>query len=202
MTYPTIISFYTNDWEYPSHAQRLKQECNALGLSSIITELPSVGYLQNCQKKPFFIRDTIHQLKSPVLWIDVDASIYRLPDFFYNLDADVSLKKKLRPHIGREWHVGTMWFNYTSNTLSLLDLWCEKVLTYNSHIQLSGDHSDESAINELYFNNMFQAKIVDMPLQYFYVDELTGWSSDAVIFHRISKGESKLEQSKLIGIPL
>ena len=159
MTYPTIISFYTTDWEYPQHAERLKRECDHLGLSHIIREYPSSGYLQNCQKKPYFIREVINEIKSPVLWIDVDASIYKLPDHFVNLDADVSLKSMILPR-DRSWHVGTMWFNYTQNTLDLLDLWCNKVTSYNSHIKLTGDHSDESALNELYKENKIKANIV------------------------------------------
>lgn len=27
---PLIVSFYTNDWEYPIHAARLKRECGRL----------------------------------------------------------------------------------------------------------------------------------------------------------------------------
>ncbi len=201
MAYPTIISFYTNDWEYPQHAARLKQECIELGLEYIIQELPSTGYLQNCQKKPCFIRETIQKLKCPVLWVDVDASIYKLPEYFVGLDADASFKSLILQR-DRSWHVGTMWFNYTENTIDMLNLWCIRVESYNSHVKLTGDHSDESAINELYSSGLINAKIVDMPKEYFYVDEITGFKDDAVIFHRISHSESKAIQAKQIGVYL
>jgi hypothetical protein len=48
-----IVSFYTNDWEYPAHAERLRKECDALKLEHHIKEMPSAGgYLQNTCIKP------------------------------------------------------------------------------------------------------------------------------------------------------
>jgi hypothetical protein len=197
--YPTVISFYTNDWEYPAHAKRLEQECKNLNLNFIIEELPSYGYLQNCQQKPFFIRERLHQLKSPVLWIDVDASIFKTPDFFVNLNADISLKSQILKRTDREWHVGTMWFNYTESTIKLLDQWCSMVESYNSKVKLTGDHSDESALNSV-LNENSTIKIEPLPAEYFYIDIVTGHKKDAVILHRISNSESKKQQSKQLGV--
>ena len=38
--YPLIISFYTDDWTYPQHADRLRGECDRLGLAHHIERRP------------------------------------------------------------------------------------------------------------------------------------------------------------------
>jgi hypothetical protein len=202
MIEPTILSFYTNDWEYPKHAVRLKSECDFFGLESIIEELPSTGYLQNCQKKPFYIRDKIKEIKKSVLWIDVDGSILKTPEHFLKLDetVDISLKSQILNRPDRKWHVGTVWLNYSEKNLNFLDMWCDVVTSYNSENKLIGDHSDESALNFLLDDNSLNLKIDCMPKEYYYIDMITGFHEDAVIYHRISGGESKREQSRKLGV--
>jgi len=183
---PLIVSFYTKDWEYPRHARRLALECHALELDHCIEERPSAGgYLENTCLKPAFIRDMLHEHKRPVLWIDVDGSIYKKPTFFVNLFADIAAKR-MPPNRRRVWHVGTMWFNYNERVLEFMDRW----------VDASGSLSDESALEEIWreFPDLF---IADIPPAYFQIEiNMQMPRSDVIIMHRISTGQSKMQQQE------
>ena len=184
---PLIVSFYTNDWEYPAHAERLKRECEALGLEYRVERRDSAGgYIQNTCIKPFFIREMMLSEKRPLLWVDVDGSILKRPIFFDNLNLDFAAKHMTNAR-KRVWHVGTMFFNYTVAALKLLDRWCS----------MSGTLTDESALEEAWrgLNNI---SYTDIPANYFEV--ATGQyrpTSETVICHRLSKSPSKQQQRHL-----
>lgn len=175
----TLISFYTKDWQYPQHAKRLAAECEALGMPCVIEELPSTGsYLKNTCMKPQFILDKLQELKSPVLWVDVDGSIYKCVEM---VNCDFAARR-MSPERNRTWHVGTMCFNYTPNMLKFLERWIEN----------TGNLSDESALEKTW--QQFGATIdtVDLPPEYFYIEQRgkrppTG----TVIMHRISSSAMK-----------
>lgn len=176
----TVISFYTNDWEYPNHARNLKDDCVRLGLESCIEELESTGsYLKNTCLKPRFIRDKLLKLKSPVLWVDCDGTILKRPDFFSGLQFDMAAKR-MSPGRKRTWHVGTLWVNYTPAMLGFLERWIDN----------TGAISDESALEKTWRQHTI--KVIDIPPQYFRImkrgEQLKG---DEVIIHRISDGPAK-----------
>ena len=181
----TVISFYTKDWLYEQHAKRLVLDCDRLDLPCVIQERKTTGsYLKNTCMKPFFIREKLQQLKSPVLWVDCDGSILKKPDFFYGLKCDFAAKRMASTR-SRTWHVGTMWFNYTPTMLEFMDRWCEN----------TGEISDESALEKTW--RQMKVNAADIPVEYFEI--LRGKcqpSQGAVIVHRISSGESKSREIK------
>ena len=180
---PLVVSFYTDDWDYPAHAERFRFECHNLKLRHRVDRLDSAGgYLQNCRMKPFFIRECLKEEKAPILWVDVDGSILRKPVWFDGLDADFAAR--LMPdHRARTWHVGTMWFNYTPKALAFIDKWCE----------LTGELSDESALDDAW-NCGADIESVNIPDPYFRIcNGFTVPKSDTVILHRLSKSPSKIE---------
>ena len=65
--HPLIISFYTDDWTYPQHADRLRGECDRLGLAHHIERRPSAGgYLENTCQKPTFILECLQRYGRPL----------------------------------------------------------------------------------------------------------------------------------------
>jgi hypothetical protein len=179
---PTIVSFYTNNWTYPLHALRLQQECKHLGLEYYIQELQDSGsWLMNTRMKTGFIRDTLNKLKKPILWIDVDGSILKLPSDI-DFSVDFAARKK-REGSDRIWHVGTMFFNYTAKSLELVERW------YNADI----DGSDELAFEKVW-NEGWDGTCQNLPLNYFYISRKNSdIPDDCVIFHRLSEDDSKKE---------
>ena len=84
----TLISFYSEpkpeSTYYTDHANRLKVECEKLQIPHLIENVPSKGnYLLNCFFKPQFILDCWEKIDNPILWLDIDSSILRKPNFDY-----------------------------------------------------------------------------------------------------------------------
>lgn len=190
MDFPLVISFFTDDWEYPAHAERLKKECDALRLQSRIERRESKGgYIQNTCIKPFFIRECLRDAKRPVLWIDVDGSILKPPTYFLDTNYDFQAKKMNPRFRTRTWHVGTMWFNYTPQMLAFIDAWCDQ----------TGDMTDESALDQVYKRKEWGIRVRDIPQEYFFIwrGRVGKFPRRVVIGHRLSDGESKREQTFL-----
>lgn len=179
----TLISFYTKDWKYPKHAERLKRECDSFGVPYRIDELKSTGsYLRNTCLKPKFILDCLKQLKSPVLWVDVDASLLGKPSCFYcDIDQDFAARR-MSENRDRTWHVGTMWFNYKPNAIEFLEKWVEN----------TGNLSDESALEKTWQDYGWMLDTFCLPKEYFYIErKAQPPPSGTVIMHRISDSEMK-----------
>lgn len=188
--YPVIISYFTNDWEYPKYAREMIEQCESLGLEHRIVERPTQNsYLKNCRMKPTFIKESLNILQRPVLWIDVDGCILQRPKFFTNLDADFAAKK-MKKERARTWHVGTMWFNYNEKTMAFIDKWIE--YTENSC-------SDEEGLDRYWNKENHESLItMDIPENYFII--LTKHNKtppkNSVICHRISTGADKMKSKR------
>lgn len=181
----TICSFWTKDWSYEKHAVRLKSECIKLGLAHHIKELPSTGdYLANTRMKPRFVLYTMLELKTPLLWIDVDGSILKRP---VDLRSDVDFMARRMPESrGRTWHVGTLFFNHTPAALELLRSWAAEA---------TGD-TDEYAL-EVAWRKGWDGTYDELPSTYFAIARRgRKLSDDVVICHRISRGKSKMQYKK------
>lgn len=185
---PLLISFYTKDWEYPQHARRLRTECNGLQIEHDIRELKSTGsYLKNTCMKPEFILLMLMEHKRPVLWVDVDASVYKnLHELgaLARLGFDFAARPITNQKRTRKWHVGTMWFNPTVATLVFLKAW----------ITRCGDMTDESALEQCWQKGEMAAlKTHELGTEYFQIlrHANTRPPIQTVIAHRISTGASK-----------
>jgi hypothetical protein len=179
--YPLLISFYTDDWRYPEHAARLKDECQALGLDYRIEQRHTTGsYLKNTCLKPQFILDCF--AKRPLLWVDVDASIYRKPDFFLEKGFDFQAKKIEDPSRRRSWHVGTMYFEPSEKLQAFFEDWIKNLKV-----------TDESAFEQTWRQWADKLIVRDIPQTYFEIEPKKP-SSECVIYHRLSKSPSKIKE--------
>ena len=184
----TVVSFFTPNWEYPQHAERLAEECEALNLPSLIYPLPDRGdYLSNTRHKPGAIMSGLLDTRGPVLWLDVDSSILRQPEEL-DLGLDfMAVKNTHKPD--RRWHVATMFFNYTSSSLLLLGLW----------LQALGGWSDDEAFGRLWRDldegaPPWSGKTGELPKTYLDIESTaSSWtpSPGAVIVARLSSSPAK-----------
>lgn len=185
----TLISFYTNDWKYPGYARNMKRACGNLGIAHDIRQLKTTGsYLNNCCLKPKFILDMLEEKKSPVLWVDVDAIIYKkIKEFDGSFDFAV---RTMPAHRSRKWHVGTMWFNYTPAMISFMKRWIEN----------TGDISDESALETTRAEIGHTLRVDEIPASHFQISgSNTGQYAsvpieETVILHTISKWSVKKKE--------
>lgn len=192
--YPTVISFYTNNWEYPKYAHDMMKSCDKLGLEHYIVEKEDTGnYLKNTRIKPQFILEALNFLQTPVLWIDVDGSILRRPELFKEDYSYDFAARKMAKHRDRTWHVGTMYFKYNDNVLKFVERWATLAL-------------DKKASDELILDQMWRAddstlhglRIDSLPEPYFEMLRQLNQTpkSSTIICHRASKSESKLAMKK------
>jgi hypothetical protein len=176
-----VCSFYTATWEYPRHAARLRDECDALGLQHVIVERPDTGsYLGNCRIKPYFLLECFDELQQPLLWIDVDGSIYKRPEAL-SFAVDFMARPMPKGRV-RQWHVGTLFFNATSGARALLAAW----------IDCLGRGSDEAALDKLWRSGAWPASFAELPETYFDAASRGGLLPDTVIYHRLSKSPAKM----------
>jgi len=188
----TVISYYTNDWKYKYYAGKLIDDCKRLKIPHIIKEVRGRrNYLDNCKLKPKFIKNCLKDVKSTVVWVDVDGSIIQYPLFFDSLaerggEIDFGAKR-MKKERDRTWHVGTFLANYTPNAIRFLNQWIS--LTPESI-------SDEEALDKAYNAGKVKGiKFHDLPKEYFVIlKELNHRPPEnAIICHRLSEGKSKKE---------
>lgn len=177
-----IVSFFTRDWTYPDHAKRLAKECEKLKLRYRIDELQSTNsYLRNCCLKPAFIQQCLLDERGPVLWIDVDGSIFAKPDFFRDDDPyDFQARRINSPVRKRNWHVGTMWWNYTAESMAFIDRW----------VANTGESTDESAL-EFTWRQPHNLRTRNIPKSYFEILRDDRAPVRTVIGHRLSGSDFK-----------
>lgn len=121
----TVISFYTDNGEYPAYADRLRTQCDALNLNHLIEKLPDTGdRLTNSKFKPKFISDCISKIKGPILWVDVDNSLLSSPNFILDRMDTMDFMVQLYPEGNKfKFHISVMFFNNTEQSLFFLNDW-------------------------------------------------------------------------------
>ena len=184
---PMVASFYTPNWEYPASAVRLRQECEGLGLDHYIQERPDAGgYLENCRQKPVYLLEVMRRHDRPLLWIDVDGSILRQPMELEVMHVDFGACPMRKS--GRQWHVGTLYFNNTPGALALLERWVA---------ELDSRTSDEAALDRVWRSPGWPATTAELPATYFAVRRSNGRimslrpKNRIVIMHRLSTSPAK-----------
>lgn len=124
-----LISYYCDiDGKtfYSDNAKRLKARCDEMGITHTIEERKPVinqanQWLAAECIKPFFIRDMFDRYNEPLLWLDVDCNILKLPDF------------KVMGQWGFEWRHDNVpkdfvhYIEHTEANRAYLDAWCNEV---------------------------------------------------------------------------
>jgi hypothetical protein len=187
---PVVISYYTDNWEYPARAEQLRQDCETFSLKHDIVELEDQGsWIDNTRLKSRFVYDKLEEHKRPVLWIDADSRILRSP-LGISLHADFAAVRAQSPS-KKTWYVGTLLFNYTDAGREIARRWAES----------SVKGSDHMAFEDLWFDG-FPGIIHSLPLTYCDTSpEDSDDLSDIVILTGNSKDESKRDYFRRNGTP-
>ena len=183
----TVVSFYTNDWLYPEYAQRLREDCDRLGLQHHIVEKSSTNrYVGNCQIKPFFVQECMEQFRSPIFWMDADGSILQRPEKLFdteNIDYDLVANRPINDHA--RIHVGSMLLNYTDPMREFVEVWCESIRRKSP--------LDDAAFNGTWDHYQDRLKVRFLPDNYFYIHKhlRDAVPANTVIVHRLSRSDLK-----------
>lgn len=132
---PTVVSFYTrhNDGDYYGrHAERLRAECDALGLKCWLKEVHFNGrpWIDLLREKSSVILEAIRYTGGPVLWVDVDCSVLQRPAFVERElkawgSVDFMAVPKPPGH-RRPFFMGCLLFNCTGSSIALALAWGEE----------------------------------------------------------------------------
>lgn len=122
-----IVSFATDDDHYRPHAERLREQCDALGLEHDIRVIPpwSDDSQEHCCFKPAYILDRLRDHRRPMLWLDVDSVIHAPISVTGDFDigfCDNPLRRTRR-HIVNWVTGGAVAFRWTSGALDFLHRW-------------------------------------------------------------------------------
>lgn len=185
MTYPLIVSFYTNDWKYPQYAERMQQDCADLGLECFIKQLDSQGgWLQNTCLKPQFILDCLKQFKRPVLWLDIDTKIVAKPDILAGFSQDFAACK-MPANNRKDLYVSILAFGYNTRTMRFIKQW----------IAATGSISDHSSFDETWKATGHDLDVMILPPNYGQIlHHNTNPNPGCVFAIELSASESKRQQ--------
>jgi len=123
----TLVSFFSEPelggTYYTEHATRLKEQCERLGITHLIENIPTTGnYYSNTFLKPQFILSCLDKISTPLLWVDADSSLTDVPnlDSFEAYDAGAIRKVGHLPIFSH-----ALFFNQTKESRELLNRWIE-----------------------------------------------------------------------------
>jgi hypothetical protein len=119
-----IVSFYCDidGKTFYSHcSEKLKANCNRIGVESIIVERNyGTNWIDNVRAKPLFIKEMLHNLKKPLICLDVDCEILNL-DFEIEGNWGFVLRSDQMPcdfvH----------YVDYTNDNLIFVDKWIAEI---------------------------------------------------------------------------
>jgi hypothetical protein len=91
--YPTVVSFYSSADYYRVAADALKADCDRYGLDHDIVELnvvPGENWIDICRRKIPFYHQMHLKHRRPILWLDVDTRIGRMPEELADASFDMA----------------------------------------------------------------------------------------------------------------
>lgn len=132
---PTIISFYTDTWEYPSKAESFIAACHELKIPYHVERLDDSGsWIGNTRLKSTFVYNKLEEFMQPVLWVDIDSTIYR-PPLDLNPHADIGLVRTNENSL-KTFYAGTVYVNYTEMGREFARRWSECPIEGSDHMAL------------------------------------------------------------------
>jgi hypothetical protein len=182
-----IVSFYTDDWEYPEHAKRMAADCQQLGLECHIERKESTrDYIKNTAIKPFFIRDCLQKFQRSLLWVDIDGILLKDPGLTDIKEDFAACDYINKQNLDRDWSVPILWFNYTPGSLKLVDEWCANATK----------GTDEAAFDVAWKKLKNQITVYRLPKQYLFSKWRTTLiiPEDTIFCNQLSTFEDKMKR--------
>lgn len=90
---PVVVSFYGGDSYYYNAAVRLEADCKALGIDHDIVELrlgADFNWALTCRKKVAFYLAMLEKHRRPILWVDVDCRLVKMPEALLGCHFDMA----------------------------------------------------------------------------------------------------------------
>jgi hypothetical protein len=127
VTAPLVtVGYHTGNEPYRSLAGRLAAQLDALDLVHSIRELPYPGSWEAaCRLKAEVCLQALHHFER-VLYIDVDANVYRRPLLLESATAEFGVYRRPTDDLEHhDWRPGTLFFRRTPRSLALVQRWAD-----------------------------------------------------------------------------
>lgn len=145
-----VISFYADvdgRTYYSDHATRLKKNLEEHSIPNFIRHKPSKGnYRSNCLSKPRFILEMMNELRTPLVWLDVDSIVHKplevFDEFHDKVDLAMAFPKvptKEDPTIGMP-KASPIYLNQTPKSYEFIYAWIEASEELERQANIAFDH--------------------------------------------------------------
>lgn len=183
-----IISMFTKDTPYEKDIDILSRSIDRYNIKYDIIGKDNTGnWIKNTYLKALTIKDAMNKYKIPVVWIDIDAKLVRYPDFFFNMNGEISYFKFDNYE---DILTGTLYFAYTDNCKRIIDDW----ININSTSDVPDASNFLYVINKFKRNKDITLKYIPLPVEYVNIigNDLTKSNNPVIIHNNASKRYGKL----------
>jgi hypothetical protein len=164
MSFPLVISFYSESTAYEKEAKSLINSCEKFNLDYLVQPIPSFGSWElNCCFKPSFILHVMQKVKKPIFWTDADSIFVKKPvKFPLQCDFAVRINTDLKDSNPSKVISNSIYIDYNQKTIELVkdwDLECKKALFERKEFEVW----DQVCLQKVLFANKQNLKYLPMP---------------------------------------
>lgn len=169
MTFPLVVSFYTENTCYQWQAHDLIASCKQWGLEHHVVGVACKGsWEMNCAYKPFFLYEMLKTFKRPLFWVDADAVFVKAPDVLpvFEKDLAVRLNQELEQTHDSYLLSGSLFVNYSAGGEKILRLWAEETVRVLSDKERSYEFWDQIALRDVTLRQPEGVEVGALPPSY------------------------------------
>ena len=121
-----IIAYFTENTQYETLANNLRQSCNQFNIPNHIKPVQNLGsWEKNTHYKAQFILDCLNQFSENLLYVDVDAVFRSYPELLQTLDCDIAYRTENFRWRANEALSGTIYLRNSRKTKELVKSWIQ-----------------------------------------------------------------------------
>lgn len=187
-----FISYYTSNGRYPKLAERLRDSLKRFGLDHRIAHAQDGGdWRKSLFLKPTYIRQCLYEFRRPIVWIDADCEVRKLPSLLFTQAHDFAAFNwracpgnplNLPQMDGLSCAGGVLMFGYTAPAMELLDRW-------EAMQQSKPEIGDDPALDRVFNDARPPVNPLWLPRSYNHMSKHYGEpADDCVIYHDYCAG--------------
>ena len=170
-----FCSYYTLDG-YMDDARNLRLSLEELQIAYHFKSINSKGsWLENVKYKPKFILEMLEEHRCPIVWIDADAIVRKVPITLFHLaNTHVDFAAHWRDE--SQLLSGTLFFNDTQHSRRLLADWVRLTLEFK-------DWTDQATLQHAVEVDSPYLKVERLPASYCQIFDTMAHNGDPIIEH-------------------
>lgn len=119
-----IIAYFTENTQYETLANNLRQSCNQFNIPNHIKPVQNLGsWEKNTHYKAQFILNSLNEFQDNLLYVDADAIFRSYPKLLETIDCDIAYRTENFKWRANEALSGTIYLRNSEKTKSLVKSW-------------------------------------------------------------------------------